>query len=141
VVIVLGLATAVSANGGQQDAFSSVLSGMAIMFLSIFASVLIYRFVPNLGDDMASLHNSRRALAGAGPASMVSGPANFMKQGIRAHAGRGGGGAPPAPVPASAVSSGIAAHGSRGGGTGTNIAAPSPASPGNTPHARTRNEA
>lgn len=148
VVIVLGLATAVSSNngpnGGRQDAFSAVLSGLAIMVLSIFASVLIYRFVPNLGDDMAQLHNSRRALTGSGAAGMVSGPANFMKQGIRAHAGRGqGGGGQPAPAAAgAAVSSGIAAHGQRGGGgTGTTTAAPPPASPGNTPHARTGNEA
>lgn len=144
VVIVLGLATAVSSNGGRQDAFSAVLSGLAIMVLSIFASVLIYRFVPNLGDDMAQLHNSRRALAGSGAVGMVSGPANFMKQGIRAHAGRGqGGGGQPAPAAAgAAVSSGIAAHGQRGGGgTGASTAAPPPASPGNTPHARTGNEA
>ncbi|WP_436771719.1 hypothetical protein [Yinghuangia sp. YIM S09857] len=148
VVIVLGLATAVSSNGGpnggRQDAFSAVLSGLAIMVLSIFASVLIYRFVPNLGDDMAQLHNSRRALTGSGVAGMVSGPANFMKQGIRAHAGRGqdGGGRPAPAAAGAAVSSGIAAHGQRGGGgTGAGTAAPPPASPGNTPHARTGNEA
>lgn len=149
VVVVLGLATAVSANGSGQDAFAAVLSGLAIMFLSIFASVLIYRFVPNLGDDMAQLHGSRRAIAGSGPTQMVSGPATFMKQGIRAHAGRGqdgasGGGGAPAPAAAGAVSEGIAAHGQRGGGgTGSPAvaAAPPPASPSNTPHARTGSEA
>ncbi|MDI2132641.1 hypothetical protein [Yinghuangia seranimata] len=151
VVIVLGLATAVSATDGQQDAFGSVLSGLAIMVLSIFATALIYRFVPNLGDDMASLHGSRRAMA-AGGAAMVSGPANFMKQGIRAHAGRGGGGGggeQPGPAAAGAVASGISAHGTRG--TAARPAAPAPApsptpppsagNPSNTPHARTRNEA
>ncbi|GAA4952968.1 hypothetical protein GCM10023205_12750 [Yinghuangia aomiensis] len=145
VVIVLGLATAIS-GGRPQDSFSSVLSGLAIMCLSIFASVLIYRFVPNLGDDMAQLHSGRRALGGAGGAatSLVGGPAAFMKQGIRAHAGRGGGGdsaASPAPAAQNAVSSGIAAHGSRGGGTGAGAAAPPPANPSSTPHARTGNEA
>ncbi|WP_372498535.1 hypothetical protein [Yinghuangia soli] len=150
VVIVLGLATAISAGNTQQDAFTAVLGGLSIMLLSIFASVLIYRFVPNLGDDMAQMQGGRRAMAaGGGAASLVSGPATFMKQGIRAHAGRGqdgqGGGGGAAPAAAGAVSSGIAAHGGRrgGGGTGSPAAAPapSPASPGNTPHARTRNEA
>src|SRR6185437_5544700 len=46
IVIVLGLAAAVTANGSTADAFSSVLAGLAIMFLSIFVSVAIYRFVP-----------------------------------------------------------------------------------------------
>jgi hypothetical protein len=95
---------------------------------------------------MAQLHSGRRALGGAGgaAASLVGGPAAFMKQGIRAHAGRGGGGdsaASPAPAAQNAVSSGIAAHGSRGGGTGAGAAAPPPASPSSTPHARTGNEA
>jgi len=141
IVIVLGLATAVSSTGGSQDAFSSVLSGLAILFLSIFASVLIYRFVPNFGDDMASLHSSRKAMQSAGPASAVNGPATYMKQGIQAHASRGSGGSGSAPVTAHAVSSGIAAHGSRGGGTGggsggTPTPAPPPVNPAGTPHAR-----
>jgi hypothetical protein len=142
IVIVLGLATAVTATGGSQDAFSSVLSGLAILFLSIFASVLIYRFVPNFGDDMASLHSSRKAMQSAGPASMVNGPATYMKQGIQAHASRGSSGSGSAPVTANAVSSGIAAHGSRGGGSGgaQTPAPPPPANPASTPHARNGKE-
>ncbi|WP_406284020.1 hypothetical protein [Embleya sp. NBC_00896] len=142
VVIVLGLATAVTSTGGQKDAFSSVLSGLAILFLSIFASVLIYRFVPNFGDDMASLHSSRKAMQSAGPASMVNGPATYVKQGIQAHASRGSSGSGSAPATANAVSSGIAAHGTRGGGSGgaPAPAPPPPANPAATPHARNGNE-
>ncbi|MGW1996117.1 hypothetical protein [Embleya sp. NPDC001921] len=141
IVIVLGLATAVTA-GGKDDAFSSVLSGLAILFLSIFASVLIYRFVPSIGDDMASLHSSRKAMQSAGPASMVNGPATYVKQGIQAHASRGSTGSGSAPVTANAVSSGIAAHGTRGGGSGgTPTPAPTPpANPAATPHARNGKE-
>ncbi|WP_439676108.1 hypothetical protein [Embleya sp. MST-111070] len=145
IVIVLGLATAVS-TGGKDDAFSAVLSGLAILFLSIFASVLIYRFVPSIGDDMAALHSSRKAMQSSGPASAVNGPATYVKQGIQAHASRGstGSGAGSAPVTANAVSSGIAAHGTRGGGSG-GAPAPTPAqpptaSPAATPHARNGKE-
>ncbi len=74
------------------DAFSSVLSGLAIMFLSIFASVAIYRFVPTFGDDMAQLHAGRRAAAAAGPVAAVDGPATFMRQGVATHAHRGSNG-------------------------------------------------
>src|SRR5690606_35171036 len=52
IVIVLGLAGALSADDGP-DAFSAVVSGLAIILLAIFASAMIYRFVPGFGDDIA----------------------------------------------------------------------------------------
>jgi hypothetical protein len=121
IVIVLGLAAAITGNGGPTDAFSSVLSGLAILFLSIFASAIIYRFVPNFGDDMAALHQHRRTAANAGPAAVVNGPATFMRQGIAAHASRRAS-APASTATASAISSGVTAHGSRAVGPGTESA-------------------
>ena len=54
IVIVLGLAGALSADDGP-DAFSAVVSGLAIILLAIFASAMIYRFVPGFGDEIAGL--------------------------------------------------------------------------------------
>lgn len=119
IVIVLGLATAISGGDTGQGSFGSVLSGLAIMLLSIFASGLIFRFVPNFGDDMLAINGARTsdAPAEAAPGSM-DGPASRMRQGIAAHAGRSGSpiGANPMAAPAVAalgMSAGVAAHGAR----------------------------
>ena len=88
-VIVLALAAAVTATGSPSDAFSSVLAGLAIMFLSIFTSVAVYKFVPAFGDDMASLHHQRKSAANAGPAAAVDGPVSHMRRGMAAHGSRG----------------------------------------------------
>ncbi|WP_042409469.1 hypothetical protein [Streptacidiphilus carbonis] len=128
IVIILGLAGAIASNAGANDAFSTVLAGLAILALSIFASTAIYRFVPGFGDDMAAMRQARASAVSAGSA-VVNGPANFMKQGINTHAGResegggqggarSGGGAG-----GGSVTPGIAAHGSRGPRGG---AAPAP---------------
>ncbi len=52
IVIVLGLAGALSSDDGPPDAFSAVVSGLAIILLAIFASGMIYRFVPGFGDEI-----------------------------------------------------------------------------------------
>jgi hypothetical protein len=88
-VVVLALAAAISTTGSPSDAFSSVLSGLAIMFLSIFTSVAVYKFVPAFGDDMASLHHQRKSAANAGPAAAVDGPVAHMRRGMAAHGQRG----------------------------------------------------
>jgi len=118
IVIVLGLAGAIASNAGANDAFSTVLSGVAILVLSIFASSAIYRFVPGFGDEMVAMRRARASAVSAGSA-VVNGPANFMKQGINTHAGRDsgdGGGAPSGKSGTSGstgAGAGIAAHGSR----------------------------
>ena len=91
IVIVLSLATAVSS--GPQDSFSAVLSGLAIMILSIFASGLVYRFVPAFGDEMLSLHKERAAKIGkaAITSAAFTSPAGTMRNGMAAHANRIGG--------------------------------------------------
>jgi hypothetical protein len=132
IVVVLGLATAISAGGAPQSAFASVLSGLAIMALSIFASALIFRFVPNFGDDMLALSMARNAdqssqTDSAAQQGAMDGPATRMQQGIAAHSSRAGN---PLAAPAAAalsMSAGMAAHGARaalrlgttGGGSGS----------------------
>ncbi|MEV7893007.1 hypothetical protein [Streptomyces cyaneofuscatus] len=144
IVIVLGLAGALSAGDGP-DAFSAVVSGLAIILLAIFASAMIYRFVPGFGDEIQGARTNRKqATDGAQAAALISSPAALVSQGIKTHSGRtdqnsggGGGGA----RPSNPASGGVAAHSSRtsgggGGGVGGGSvpsAAPSPRSGGSGP--------
>ncbi|MFD9125315.1 hypothetical protein [Kitasatospora sp. NPDC059571] len=114
VVIILGLAGAVATGAGASDDFSRVLSGLAILFLSIFSSAAVYRFVPGFGDELQTMRRARASAVSAGSA-MINGPANLVKQGITAHGSRGG----PQTANASSgagggsVAPGIAAHAGR----------------------------
>ncbi|MFF0202337.1 hypothetical protein [Streptomyces sp. NPDC005017] len=150
IVIVLGLAGALSAEDGP-DAFSAVVSGLAIILLAIFASAMIYRFVPGFGDEIASSRNNRIMQGAEGKAAaVISSPATLVAQGIKTHSTRadsngGQGGSSHTSRPANTAAGGVAAHSSRtsnGGGGSVPSAAPSPrsGSPVNTPHAsNTRN--
>ncbi|MGJ5826860.1 hypothetical protein [Streptomyces ossamyceticus] len=145
IVIVLGLAGALSSDDGP-DAFSAVVSGLAIILLAIFASAMIYRFVPGFGDEIANSRNNR-LMSGAESkaAAVISSPATLVAQGIKTHSSRAdnnGGGGGGGPRPANPVSGGVAAHSSRSGSGGTvpSAAPPPRTSPTNTPHAsNTRN--
>ncbi|MFG2986765.1 hypothetical protein ACGFYQ_36905 [Streptomyces sp. NPDC048258] len=127
IVIVLGLAGALAGEKGP-DAFSAVVTGLAIILLAIFASAMIYRFVPGFGDEIASARSNRsKATDGAQAAAVISSPASLVSQGIKTHSSRGAhrgggdGGANSAPRPANPISGGVAAHSSRptsGGGSG-----------------------
>lgn len=145
IVIVLGLAGALSADDGP-DAFSAVVSGLAIILLAIFASAMIYRFVPGFGDEIAGSRNNRIMQGAEGKAAaVISSPATLVAQGIKTHSTRAdnnggqssGGGA----RPSNPASGGVAAHSTRGsnGGGGGSVpsAAPQPRSSNtvNTPHA------
>uniref|UniRef100_UPI0036DD8C89 hypothetical protein n=1 Tax=Paenibacillus glucanolyticus TaxID=59843 RepID=UPI0036DD8C89 len=114
VVIILGLAGAVATGAGANDDFARVLSGLAILFLSIFSSAAVYRFVPGFGDELQSMRHARASAVSAGSA-MINGPANLVKQGISAHGSRGGAqagsGSPGAG--GGSVAPGIAAHAGR----------------------------
>jgi hypothetical protein len=147
IVIVLGLAGALSADDGP-DAFSAVVSGLAIILLAIFASAMIYRFVPGFGDEIANSRNNRIMQGAEGKAAAVmTSPATLVAQGIKTHStradnnGSSGGGA----RPSNPASGGVAAHSTRtsnGGGGSVPSAAPAPRSSSavNTPHAsNTRN--
>ncbi|MDX2530293.1 hypothetical protein [Streptomyces europaeiscabiei] len=148
IVIVLGLAGALSTDDGP-NAFSAVVSGLAIILLAIFASAMIYRFVPGFGDEIAGSRNNRIMRGAEGKAAaVISSPASLVAQGIKTHSSRadnnGGGGGNNTPRPANPVSGGVAAHSSRnasgGGGTVPAAAPPPRTSPVNTPHAgNTRN--
>ncbi|WP_371606257.1 hypothetical protein OG725_15985 [Streptomyces sp. NBC_01213] len=130
IVIVLGLAGALSADDGP-NAFSAVVSGLAIILLAIFASAMIYRFVPGFGDEIQGARTNRKqATDGSQAAAMISSPAALVSQGIKTHSGRGGGGeggGGGGARPSNPVSGGVAAHSSRNPGAGGG-SAPSPRS-------------
>ncbi len=117
IVIILGLAGAVATGAGASNDFSTVLSGLAILFLSIFASASVYRFVPGFGDELLHMRSARASAVSAGSA-MINGPANLVKQGISAHGSRGGAETANASgsgggVGGGSVAPGIAAHATR----------------------------
>ncbi|MFD7507581.1 hypothetical protein [Streptomyces sp. NPDC059850] len=124
IVIVLALAGALSTSGNEPDAFSAVVSGLSIIILAIFASAMIYRFVPGFGDEIVKARSASADPASRQAAAVISSPAALVKQGINTHSARGGGGdggggARPAQAkPANPVSGGVAAHSSRGSGNG-----------------------
>ncbi|GGU04342.1 hypothetical protein GCM10010272_56940 [Streptomyces lateritius] len=123
IVIVLGLAGALSSGTGP-DSFSAVVSGLAIILLAIFASAMIYRFVPGFGDEIVASRNNRLHRAGENAAAaVISSPASLVSQGIKTHStrsdgGQGGGGGNGPARPANPLAGGVAAHSSRGGSGG-----------------------
>ncbi|MEV4920530.1 hypothetical protein AB0K47_27440 [Streptomyces tirandamycinicus] len=149
IVIVLGLAAALSADDGP-NSFSAVVTGLAIILLAIFASAMIYRFVPGFGDEIAASRNNRlQNGAESKAAAVISSPAALVSQGIKTHSSRthqpGGGGSGGGSAP-SPVAGGVAAHSTRGSGAASGggtvpSAAPPPRSggPGGTPHTHRRN--
>lgn len=142
IVIVLGLAGALSSSTGP-DSFSAVVSGLAIILLAIFASAMIYRFVPGFGDEIVASRNNRLHRGGENTAAaVISSPASLVSQGIKTHStrdsGGGGGGQGSQARPANPLAGGVAAHSSRGGdsrGGATPPPAPRSSSPtAGTPH-------
>ncbi|MET9372534.1 hypothetical protein ABZX98_00060 [Streptomyces sp. NPDC002992] len=151
IVIVLGLAGALSSGTGP-DSFSAVVSGLAIILLAIFASAMIYRFVPGFGDEIVASRNNRLHRAGENAAAaVISSPASLVSQGIKTHSARGDGGQSQGGSgnsrPANPLAGGVAAHSSRGGSAGGGggtvpSAAPPPRSSSptsGTPHSSRKN--
>ncbi|WP_229331549.1 hypothetical protein, partial [Streptomyces sp. UNOC14_S4] len=135
IVIVLGLAGALSSGKGH-DSISAVVSGLAIILLAIFASAMIYRFVPGFGDEIVSTRSASKDAASRQAAAVISSPAALVKQGITTHStrGDGGGGNSGAQArPGNPISGGVAAHSTRaparpggGGGAGSGGAPSAP---------------
>ena len=140
IVIVLGLAGALSSGTGP-DSFSAVVSGLAIILLAIFASGVIYRFVPGFGDEIAASRNNRLHRAGENTAAaVISSPASLVSQGIKTHSTRdsgGGGNQGSQARPANPLAGGVAAHSSRSGDNRGGGATPPPAPRSSSPTAGT----
>ena len=109
---------ALSADDGP-DAFSAVVSGLAIILLAIFASAMIYRFVPGFGDEIAASRNNRLMQGAEAPgrrrhqlARRPRRPGHQDPQHPRRPATGGRRRRQRAPRPANPVSGGVAAHSS-----------------------------
>jgi hypothetical protein len=83
---VLALATTMLAHGSPKDSFSSVLTGVALMFMAIFATGMLFKFIPHVGDEIAHVASARRELSSSGPAAAIPGPANIAQKSIQTHA-------------------------------------------------------
>ncbi|MGP3967113.1 hypothetical protein [Streptomyces sp. 6N223] len=151
IAIVLGLAGALTeAEEGEPTATSAIISGLSIILLAIFASAMIYRFVPGFGDEIVSQRQMRQDTASRAAGAAVSSTANTMKAGMTAHGSRGtpaganaggggasgsgaaGGGGGTAGGIAGGIAGGVAAHGNRGG-AGRGGATPPPPPRAGTP--------
>jgi hypothetical protein len=130
IAIVLGLAGALttSSEADEPTATSAIISGLSIILLAIFASAMIYRFVPGFGDEIVSQRQMRQDTASRAGQAAVSSTANTLRQGMTAHGSRGGGGGGGGAAgaatgggggggarPANNIAGGVAAHSNRGG--------------------------
>ncbi|MDT0309108.1 hypothetical protein RM780_19390 [Streptomyces sp. DSM 44917] len=126
IAIVLGLAGALTTDDGP-TAVGSIISGLAIILLAIFASAMIYRFVPGFGDEIVSQRQMRQDTASRAAGAALATPANMLRQGMSTHGtrdgggGAGGAGAPGgggAQRPTNPLAGGVAAHSARTGQSG-----------------------
>ncbi|MFF3554611.1 hypothetical protein ACFYXL_14520 [Streptomyces tsukubensis] len=83
----LGLGGAIlsDSTGGRSDQVSRTLVGALILLLAVFASSMLYKWVPVFGDELAQLHQDRKAMQSAGPAAAVDGPAQHANRAINTH--------------------------------------------------------
>ena len=115
VVAVLGLAAAGAGAGGSADGFSSVFVALALMIVAIFCVGLLFRIIPNAGDEIAGALTARREIRAGTPNSPLPGPGVVLRQGVQSHLVRGVSGARTAGAAAArpvggAVAAGAVAH-------------------------------
>ncbi|GAA1219142.1 hypothetical protein GCM10009665_06460 [Kitasatospora nipponensis] len=83
----LGLGGAVlsDTSGSMSDTVSKTLVGALILLLAVFASATLYKWVPAFGDEMAQLHDDRKAAQSSGPAAAIDGPGQHANRAINSH--------------------------------------------------------
>lgn len=131
VVITLDLAAALT-NGGPKTSSGSIISGLSIILIAIFASAMIFRMVPGMGDEIVAARRDSYDPASRQSAAIVTKPVSGITQGINTHASRDSASRPSASAQSASssvshTSSGIAAHSTRptsGGGGGARPAQP-----------------
>ena len=85
IAAVLALSVALASNGSTKDDFSSVLTAIALLLMAVFATALLFKFIPHVGDELAHVASARRELANSGPAAAIPGPAAIANRSITAH--------------------------------------------------------
>ncbi|MFG2176962.1 hypothetical protein ACGFMO_37310 [Streptomyces niveus] len=117
IVIVLMLASALAGGNPDESPVSAIVSGLSIIIIAVFASALLFRLIPGMGDDIVAARRDSYDPASKQSVALVTRPAATMRQGISTHAARDDASRPSQPpaqsASASNASSGISAHASR----------------------------
>ncbi|MFE7132876.1 hypothetical protein ACFVIM_18665 [Streptomyces sp. NPDC057638] len=81
-----GLAAAImnSEKSDAADAVNTLLVGALLLFLAVFSSASIYKWLPVFGDQMGDLMNTRKGAAQSGPLAAVPGPAQAASSAMNA---------------------------------------------------------
>lgn len=89
IVIVLKLASAM-ADGGEPatDTAAAVISGLAIIIIAIFASAMLFRMIPGMGDEIVAARRDSYDPASRQAVAAVTRPVSGVRQGINTHASR-----------------------------------------------------
>lgn len=147
VVAVLGLAAAGAGDAGTSDGFSSVFVALALMIVSIFCVGLLFRVIPNAGDEIAGALAARREINSSTPHSPLPGPGVVVRQSVQSHLVRGaaragasrgafvGAGAVAAPLAAATVAGASAHRAATASAHGLRSAASAPVSARSAPAA------
>ncbi|MFE5595741.1 hypothetical protein [Streptomyces sp. NPDC056549] len=117
IVIILALASALTSGQPNTATANAIISGLSIIVIAIFASTMLFRMIPGMGDEIVAARSDSYAPASRQAVAAITRPVTGVKQGISTHASRdsasygnmGTAQQPPAPR-TSAASSGISAH-------------------------------
>lgn len=116
IVIVLMLSSALAGGEPTNDPTGAIVSGLAIIFIAIFASAMLFKMIPGMGDDIIAARRESYDPASKQAVALVTKPVATMRQGISTHADRDAVARPSqsqASQQTSAASSGISAHATR----------------------------
>ncbi|MFD4143038.1 hypothetical protein [Streptomyces sp. NPDC058572] len=116
IVIVLLLASALTSGEPTTKPTGAVVSGLAIIFIAVFASAMLFKMIPGMGDDIIAARRESYDPASKQGVALVTKPVAMMRQGISTHADRDALSRPTQSQPSqptSSASSGMSAHASR----------------------------
>ncbi|MFE7268208.1 hypothetical protein ACFU9B_40430 [Streptomyces sp. NPDC057592] len=116
IVIVLALASALATDGSPTgDKVGAIVSGLAIIAISIIASAMLFRLIPGMGDEIVAARRDSYDAASRQSLAAVTRPVGIMRQGISTHAARESQGQQSAVSSSvsTTASSGISTHGTR----------------------------
>ncbi|MEV6956546.1 hypothetical protein [Streptomyces sp. NPDC051183] len=81
-----GLAAAImnTDTSSGTEAVNTLLVGALLLYLAVFSSASLYKWLPTFGDQMGDLMNTRKGAAQSGPAAAVPGPAQAANSAMNA---------------------------------------------------------
>lgn len=88
ILIVLELASALSGGKPNTDTTNAIISGLAIILIAIFASAMLFKMIPGMGDDIIAARRESYDPASRQAAALITRPVSMMRQGISTHAER-----------------------------------------------------